>query len=347
MSLVLAGVLFFLFVSLLFYVLFGGADFGAGILEMFIGKHPRRNDQIALMGRAIAPVWEANHVWVIIAVVILFMGFPPVYESLSIYLHIPMILALMGIVARGTAFTFRHYDPYSPTAFKAYTFAFRLGSFFTPFLFGTIIGSLTLGQIDPQAQSFQELYVYHWLNPFSLFTGLFTCALCAFLAAVYLHGEAKADKELKEAFGKKARISALVMVALGGCVFLTGLVSDSPVFGNFFNNALSLGCFGIATLLLWPALKSLGRNNKGYPPRILAALLTTLVFLGWWASQGPDLVKLKTGGISYVEAAAPEATLRVLLGALLFGSLFIFPALGWLFKIFKWPVETSPQQKGK
>ena len=101
------SVAFFLGVSLLLYSLFAGADFGAGILEWFTGKNHRKEQQ-ELITHAMGPVWEANHVWIILAVVILFNGFPRAYSQLSISFHIPLTIMLMGIILRGCAFTFRH-----------------------------------------------------------------------------------------------------------------------------------------------------------------------------------------------------------------------------------------------
>ena len=92
-------------ISLLLYVLLGGADFGGGILELFT-----RGKASDIVSKAIAPVWEANHVWLILVIVILFVGFPPVYSTVLTTLHIPILLALIGIIFRGSAFTFRHYD---------------------------------------------------------------------------------------------------------------------------------------------------------------------------------------------------------------------------------------------
>src|SRR5215212_6815075 len=117
--------------SFLLYTLLGGADFGAGIVETFAG----RREEITI-SKAIAPVWEANHVWLILAVVILFTGFPLVYSSLSLVLHIPLMLALLGIICRGTAFTFRHYDIPGERSHRYYTYFFKTSSFITPMFFG-------------------------------------------------------------------------------------------------------------------------------------------------------------------------------------------------------------------
>src|SRR3954453_18793274 len=123
----LALVILILGTSFVLYTLLGGADFGAGIIETFAGRREE-----STISRAIAPVWEANHVWLILAVVILFTGFPLVYSSLSLVLHIPLMLVLIGIIARGTAFTFRHYDVGKESSHRRYSFLFKLSSFLTP-----------------------------------------------------------------------------------------------------------------------------------------------------------------------------------------------------------------------
>src|SRR5262245_34373653 len=115
------AILLFAYFALLFYLLFGGADYGAGILELFKGS-TLREEQTKTINSAVGPVWEANHIWLIILVVILFSAFPGVYSTMSIALHIPLVFALIGIVMRGCAFTFRHYDAYKDDTQKLYTF---------------------------------------------------------------------------------------------------------------------------------------------------------------------------------------------------------------------------------
>src|SRR3954452_3987184 len=123
----LALIILILGTSFVLYTLLGGADFGAGIIETFAGRREE-----STISRAIAPVWEANHVWLILAVVILFTGFPLVYSSLSLVLHIPLMLVLVGIIFRGCAFTFRHYDVVNDNSHKYFTVLFRISSFITP-----------------------------------------------------------------------------------------------------------------------------------------------------------------------------------------------------------------------
>lgn len=331
----LSLVLFFLAVSLLLYVVFGGADFGGGILEIFLG-HRRRADQRALIAHAMAPVWEANHVWLILAVVILFMAFPTVYTTMSIYLYIPIVALLMGIVARGTAFTFRHYDTLTTDWHGAYSRVFRLSSLWSSMVLGALAGALLLGRIDPDSADTYTTYVGPWLNLFCLAMGVFTSALFALLAAVFLVGEAE-DDELRALFQRKARIAAVVLVAAGAAVFGAAELGGLPLLRAFFTTRASVLAFVLATALLVPFWRALSRRDGGRTlTRVLGAAIVTLVMLGWFAVQYPVAIRLVHGALTFPDAAAPDATLRALLGALFVGSALIFPGLAYLFWVFKW-----------
>src|SRR6478609_5611808 len=128
-------VIIYLFLSILLYVLLGGADFGAGIVELFTSSKNKRKTRNTLY-HAIGPIWEANHMWLIIAIVILFVGFPPIYTAMSIYLHIPLVCMLIGVIARGTAFVFRHYDAIRDDMQWLYNRVFISSSFITPLFLG-------------------------------------------------------------------------------------------------------------------------------------------------------------------------------------------------------------------
>src|SRR5687768_597898 len=130
-------VMIYLWASILLYLLLGGADFGAGIIELFTSRKNKSRTR-ATMYHAIGPIWEANHMWLIITIVILFVGFPVIYATMSVYLHIPLAIMLLGIIARGTAFAFRHYDAVFDHMHKIYNRVFFYSSFIR-FLFLGII----------------------------------------------------------------------------------------------------------------------------------------------------------------------------------------------------------------
>src|ERR1700761_370894 len=195
-------VIIYLWVALLLYLLLGGADFGAGIIELFTTEDNRAKTR-KISYEAIGPVWEANHMWLIIAIVILFVGFPAIYSTMSVYLHIPLVIMLLGIIARGTAFAFRNYDAVVDNMQKVYNRIFVYSSFITPLFLGIIAGSTVSGQVDTHADNFLSAYVFSWLNWFSVSIGFFTVSLCGFIAAIYLIGEADNTEDAKR-FIRKA-----------------------------------------------------------------------------------------------------------------------------------------------
>src|SRR5690606_36016395 len=153
--------------------LLGGADFGAGIVELITPARLKEKTR-TITYETIGPIWEANHMWLIIAIVILFVGFPAIYTALSVHLHIPLLLMLLGIIGRGTAFIFRHYDAVKDDMQKVYNFIFAYSSFITPFFLGVIAAAMISGRINPEAVTFYDGYIRPWLNWFSAAVGLFT-----------------------------------------------------------------------------------------------------------------------------------------------------------------------------
>src|ERR687890_2240935 len=194
---------FILALSLNAYVLFGGADFGGGVWDL-LATGPRRNRQREVIAHAIGPIWEANHVWLILAIVLTFSCFPAVYARLGTVLHIPLTLMLVGIVLRGSAFTFRTYDSQHDANQRRWGRIFSSASVITPILLGVSIGAVASGRVGADSGgSFVDQFVEPWLTPFAFSVGLLTLALFAFLAAVFLTLEST-DRELCEDFRRRA-----------------------------------------------------------------------------------------------------------------------------------------------
>jgi cytochrome d ubiquinol oxidase subunit II len=322
-------VIAFLGLSLLAYALLGGADFGAGIIEIFSGKVTKKT-----ITHAIAPVWEANHMWLILMVVILFMGFPLIYSQMSLYLHIPLLILLIGIILRGTAFTFRHYDAVIDSSQDHYTFIFRVSSIIAPLFLGIITGAMILGRIHPEPTSFYDGFIYPWLNGFCVMLGVFTCCLFAFLAAVYLIGEAEND-EIRKRFLKFARNANIATVLSGGLVFVFAEANGLSLASMFLDSPGALGAVILATLslpVLWWSLA----QKMIVLPRVVAGFQTMMILGAWFWDQYPAVLRYSNGEyLSLFNAAAPAATLRQLALALLIGSVLILPALFFLMKTFK------------
>src|SRR5918997_2364958 len=152
-------------VSLMFYALLGGADYGGGVWDLFaFGRRAR--EQRALIAEAISPVWEANHVWLILVIVILFTAFPPAFAVIATALHIPITLLLIGIVLRGTAFTFRTYDSRHDEVQRRWSLVFSIASIITPVLLGIILGAIASGTIRVQSGVVTSGFFSSWLAPF-------------------------------------------------------------------------------------------------------------------------------------------------------------------------------------
>jgi cytochrome d ubiquinol oxidase subunit II len=329
----LSVVIAFLFFAILLYFLLGGADFGAGIIELFTSDDNKQRTRRTSY-QAIGPIWEANHMWLIIAVVILFVGFPDIYSKMCTYLHIPLLIMLIGVIARGTAFAFRNYDAVKDEKTQnIYNHIFVYSSFLTPLFLGIIAGSAISRQINFDADNFADAYLFSWLNWFSVAVGLFTVALCGFLAAIYLMGEATEDFDVKR-FIKKAKVLNIIAFFCGGLVFIAAEKENIHLAHWIFGNPVSLTAViaaSVSLIALWITV-SLGRKQIA---RIFAAFQVSMILLSVGYTHYPNFVMGKGGkNLSLLTDHAPSTTINDLGIALLIGSLFILPALFYLFYSF-------------
>lgn len=333
--------IFFIGASLLLYVLLGGSDFGAGILEL-LPAGPLRDRQKEVINRAMGPVWEANHMWMILIVVILFMGFPTIFTTLMIALHLPMLALLVGIVVRGAAFTFRHYDAIQDApSQRIYTWLFGGSSLWTAFWLGIIAGSLNRGIIDPGARDPWHAYIAPWWGAYPLSVGAFVACIFAFLASIYLVGETQ-DTDLKRRFLRLGALFNGLVILGGGIVFAASLGERESLATAFLRSPWNLAVVGLATAL-FVALWFLVTQRRVLLTRVVAAGQVALILIGWCLLYAPDAVLTTRGPLSFYQQAAPPATLRQLVLALLVGSLLIFPSLFYLLRVFKSTQRTPPQ----
>lgn len=316
----------------LLYTLLGGADFGAGIVEAFTGKR----EEITI-SKAIAPVWEANHVWLILAVVILFTGFPQVYSSLSLVLHIPLMMVLLGIIFRGSAFTFRQYDVGNGNSHKYYTLLFRISSFITPVFLGMVLGAMILGRITfDTSKGFYNVFISPWLNIFCISMGIFSACLFAYISATFLVGETPVNRERKMyvRFSKRAMLLSMLT---GLLVFITAEAEGFNLLREFLQSTTSIVSLLSATILcpvIWHFLNK--EKNKTVYLRIGVGIQVTLILVGWFSIQFPVLIKLQNGGhLTFFNTQAPASTLEQLLIALIVGLVLVVPGFIYLFKVFK------------
>lgn len=322
----------FLWLSICLYVILGGADFGAGIVELMTRKKNRPKTQV-IMYESIAPVWEANHMWLIIAVVILFVGFPEVYTTLSTYLHIPLVLMLIGIIARGTSFTFRHYDAVKDEWQKVYTQIFYFSSLLTPFFLGLIAAATISRSIHPEADNFPDLYIFSWLTGFGVSVGFFTTALCAYLASIFALRETADRMELKLMI-RKSKQTMVFVVITGLLVFFTAYISDIPLVMWVFSKPLGIMATTFATICLLLILRAM-HTGKLLAVRALAGFQIIMILVAATYQHNPDIILFGNGQqLSLLEHVAAPKTITALGWALILGSVFILPFLFYLMVSF-------------
>jgi cytochrome bd ubiquinol oxidase subunit II len=326
-------VITFLWASICLYLLLGGADFGAGIIELFSGKKNEQNVK-QQMYKAIGPIWEANHMWLIIAIVILFVGFPAIYASVSTYLHIPLVIMLLGIMARGTAFTFRHYDAVTDDWQHLYNKIFRISSFITPLFLGIIAASTVSGTINNNATDFLSAYVFSWFNFFSVSVGLFTVAICAYLAAIFVIGETNTALQ-RNYFTLKSKEAILLVMVAGALVFVAAWVSGIPLFTWIFGGAIGITAIVLASISLVILFLNFNKGKTNLF-RILAGFQVVMILTAATYSHYPNIILFKDGSsLSLMEHAGSYKTIQSLGWALLCGSVFILPFLVYLIWSFK------------
>jgi len=272
--------------------------------------------------------------WLILIVVILFMGFPTIFTTLMVALHLPMLALLVGIVVRGAAFTFRHYDAIqAPRSQRVYTWLFGVSSLWTAFWLGIIAASLNRGTINPAASDPWSAYVAPWWGAYPMAVGVFIACIYAFLASIYLVGETDSP-ELKRRFVRLGAVFNLAVIAVGALVFVASLGEKENLPRAFLGDPMKLAVIAVATLL-FIALWSLIKQGRTLLTRVVASGQVALILLGWYLLYAPNVVLTAQGPLSFYANAAPPATLRQLVIALLVGAVFIFPSLFFLLRLFK------------
>lgn len=327
--------------ALTIYALLGGADYGGGVWDLFaIGK--RTKQQRDLIAHAIGPIWEANHVWLILALVLLFVAFPKANAAISTALHIPLTIMLIGIVLRGTSFTFRTYDSQHDKVQRRWSLIFSISSIVTPILLGIIVGAISSGQIIYENGILKTGFFNSWLAPFPFAVGIFTLNLFAFLAAVYLTVEAETT-DLKEDFRLRALISGILLGVLAFVVFLLSKTGSPRIYQGIGESWFALPLHLLTAICAVSALLCLWKR-KFHSARAFAAGQVVFIIWGWAVSQFPFIVE---PNITIQSAAAPPATLYLLAIAVIVGSVFLFPIIYYLFRIFKGGVILPKKDKNR
>jgi cytochrome d ubiquinol oxidase subunit II len=351
-------------VSLILYALSGGADFGGGVWDL-LASGPRAAAQRRQISHSIGPIWEANHIWLILAIVVLFTGFPAAFARITTVLHVPLLLALLGIVARGAAFSFRSYGLPVGRDAGPWGRLFASASLITPVLLGVVLGDIASGKVRPPASA--AGYLTSWIGPLPIAVGLFALGLFAFLAAVYLAydanfapaaggGEGSGDQGggdgggeggkggdgseghtgrpgsggLSEDFRRRALATGVSLAPLAAAVLAAAGWEAPQLLRALTRTTWSWFLHAVTAACASTALAALVLRRFRLA-RIAAAGQAALILAGWAFAQYPFLVP---PDLSLAAAAAPAATLRDLLAALAAGALLLLPAFVYLYRVF-------------
>ena len=297
------GVAAILVVVIAAYALFGGADFGGGIWDLLAGGARRGAAPRRLIDEAITPVWEANHVWLIFILVLLWTAFPPAFAAIMTALFVPLSLSLLGIVLRGVGFAFRHTA--ERLRMQQLTGAlFAASSLITPFFMGKAVGAVVTGQI-PVHPAGNVLAA--WTSPTAILTGFLFVAACAYVSAVFLVLEARqrGHRDLMAYFSLRATAAGVVTGALAGGTFAELSVSSPHVFARLTGIALPLVAVSVAAGVAVLAMLWL-RWYNALLLRATAALAVAAVVWGWGLAEYPFLFPTS---LSLAAGSAPNAAL--------------------------------------
>jgi cytochrome d ubiquinol oxidase subunit II len=316
-------------ISLVIYSLLGGADYGAGFWDL-VCSGPRKQGQRDLIAQAIQPVWEANHIWLILLVVLMFSGFPSAFSSMSVGLAVPIFLILLGIVLRGSSYVFRAYFAGDVKTQLYWGKVFSISSSITPLFLGIVIGAISGDAVLVDDGTSENGFLSTWMRPFPLIVGLLALSLFAYLSACYLTVETD-NSELQEDFRRRALSSGFVSVIAAFATYLVAGDSARGILDGLSHSRVAwlIEAGGaVAALVAFQALWS----RSYLRARIAAAAQVALVVTGWGVAQYPYLVRPE---LTIFNGASPEDILWDLEITVAVGSLVLIPSLILLLHTFK------------
>jgi cytochrome d ubiquinol oxidase subunit II len=309
------------------YAVLGSADFGAGFWDLTAGGAEKGGRLRGMIQRSMSPVWEANHVWLIFVLVIVWTAFPVAFGSLMSTLSIPLFLAALGVIFRGMAFALRGQAATINEA-RVLGAVFAFSSVLIPFFFGAAIGGIASGRV-PVGNAAGDL-ISSWLNPTSIALGIVAILTGAYLAAVFLAGDAKRAglPDLVAAFRARALLSGLVT---GGAAIASLLVvrSDARELFDGLTSGAGLAAVAVSAVAGVATLGLVAAGGFG-PARLTAAAAVAAMTVGWALAQDPYLLP---GALTLEDAAASDATLTALVISVGLGMIVLIPSLWWLYRL--------------
>ncbi|HEX4982711.1 MAG TPA: cytochrome d ubiquinol oxidase subunit II [Ilumatobacteraceae bacterium] len=326
-----------LFVGVVAYALFGGADFGSGVWDLLAGGAKAGGALRVQIDRSIGPVWEANHVWLIYILVFMWTAFPTAFSALMTTLFVPWLLAGFGIVLRGATFAFRKFSATLGEA-RLYGVVFASSSLITPFFLGMIAGAVASGRVP--AEGYGDRWT-SWTGPTSWLGGTLAVLTCTFLAGTFLAADfaRSGHDDLAATMGRRALVAGVITgaVALAAGVVLE-LDADSLANRLQGRGAALVVVSAVAGLFsLWRL-----RARRYARARVGAVIAVAAIVVGWGFGQYPDLL---VDEMTIADAAGARSTLIGLVIVFGLASVTAVPALLWLFWLVNrpdWAADPTP-----
>jgi len=319
-----------LWVGATFYALFGGADFGGGFWDLVAGGPERGEQPRALIQRSLTPVWEANHVWLIFILVVLWTAFPPAFSAVMTTLYVPIALAAVGIVLRGAGFAFRK-SIEGLSGRRAAGATFAISSLLTPFFMGAVVGAIASGNVPGEGNGAP---FSSWLEPLPLLSGAMFVASGAYLSAVFLIGDARraGEGDMQRYFARRA-LAAAAVAGIAAALGLVELHAEARyIFDRLIDEGLPLVILsalcgiGVLALLLAVARHPIAASSHLLRPLSAGAVIA--VIWGWGVAQFPYLIPTS---LKIAQTAAPPDTLSSVIVVFIVAAVLVLPALGLLY----------------
>lgn len=325
-NMILAGMML---ISLVVYSLLGGADYGAGFWDL-VSFGPNREGQRNLIADAIQPVWETNHVWLVLLIVLMFSGFPAAFAAITVNLAVPLYLVLLGIVLRGSSYVFRHYFAGNVRMQLYWGRVFSISSSMTPLFLGIVIGGISSDSALANDGLGRGVFLRSWFHPFPIVVGLLSLSLFAYLSACYLAVEAE-DPAIRHDFRTRALVSGLVSIFLAAFTYQVAGHDAQGIKDGLWNNPYAWLVEMGAVIVAITAFHALWSRHY-LRARIAAAAQVTFIVLGWGIAQFPYIVR---PDITIYKDASPRSVISSLIVAVSIGAVVLIPSLALLFYIFK------------
>jgi cytochrome bd ubiquinol oxidase subunit II len=315
----------------------GGVDYGAGIWDLLGGRGKQGTAARGLIDHAMAPVWEANNVWLVLAIVVCWTGFPLLFESVFANLYPLFSIALLGVILRGAFFAFRHVAE-GPAVQRRTGLVFGISSLLTPFFFAASLGAIASGRVTvggPQESVWQVCF-----SPMSIAFGLVSVAATAFSGASFLVGDAHryGMPDMVTYFRRRAVAATFALITVG-TIALVAIGLETPHFLSAMLTGLGAP-FALAAVVLTPVVGFIHWRGTFRWSRLLTVGAVGSLVLAWGFALSPYMLP---GQLTIAQAAAPEATQVLLLVVTAFVVLAILPSLGLLVYLDQRSALESPK----